>query len=168
MDVGRFLCELANLHPEYFYVGLELRPEAAAAAQDRVKNNGITNAIGVEAEAEAFIHHWPVVGVVDVVHVYHPTPHPFLLGLNHRLVNQSFVRGCERILRAWGTLRIVTDHEKYFDHAMRVFSPKRWWTVDWVYEPIAVARSAYVGSPTELGQRKSGKTIFAAQFVRRP
>ena len=167
IDTGRFLCDLAARHPRHFYIGIEIRQVAVDVAQERVRRRELRNVIVVRADAEVFLSGWPTRGDVDAIHIYHPTPNPRTVGLDHQLINRVFVADCGRVIRAWGTLRLITDDEEYFSRAMHCFDTRTWWSIDWVYEDLARQRHSFVGSPTELDYRGRGATIHAAHFLRR-
>jgi tRNA G46 methylase TrmB len=161
------LCELAEAHDDSFYLGIEVRPDAAESAARLIRKKGITNALVINTEAEAFVAAWPGHSLLDAVHIYHPTPHPHLLGLSRRLLNPAFVSECARLLAPGGLLRIITDHQKYFTEAVQGFTPDVWFETDWIFDSIAQSRGCYVGTPTELEYRRKQLPIFAAQFMRK-
>jgi tRNA G46 methylase TrmB len=167
IDVGLFLCDLAALHRDHFFVGIEFRPGPAGAARWRVRKRKLSNVMIICAEAEMFLKSWSAVGIVDVIHVYHPTPHPDRLGLPPQpLVNPQFVAECARLLRPWGTFRLITDSEPYFREAVHCFSFEQWWGVDWQFDELAQERGCFVGTPTEQDFKRKGP-IFPAQFLRK-
>lgn len=161
------MCELAEAHDDSFYLGIEVRPDAASKATARIRRKGLLNALVINAEAEAFVAAWPGHSLLDAVHIYHPTPHPQLLGLRRRLLNPTFVSECARLLAPGGLLRIITDHQEYFTEALQDFTPDMWFETDWIFDRIARSRGCYVGTPTERDYRQKEVPIYAAQFMRK-
>jgi tRNA G46 methylase TrmB len=166
---GIFLADLAQRYPRSFFIGVELNAESAAVARERIADAKLDNARVVNAEAEQFIRDAIPTAAIDTIHIYHPTPYPGALRLDHRLISYEFEIEARRILRPWGALRLATDHGGYFRTATRVFKPSHWWHVPWQIAPIALERGCVVGSPLEQQHRSDGNTtVFTAQLLRVP
>jgi tRNA G46 methylase TrmB len=162
---GVLLAELASWHPRRRYVGVELDRDRAGIAAHRIKRRHLWNARVIHGEAQDYISHLRP-NSIDVIHVYHPTPHPQTVGLRYRLVTSTFEQLVYRALRPWGRFRLATDHSEYFFDAMRNFGNQQWWATDWKLEPPALIRGALVGSPVEMEYRRAGVTeFFAAELV---
>jgi tRNA G46 methylase TrmB len=126
----------------------------------------LTNALVINIEAHHYIRNWVNDQAFDAVHIYFPTPFPYSIGLQHRLINSRFIADVHRILKPFGILRIVTDDEEYYEEICRCLTAQNWWALDW--RPLEVTASNYfVGTPQEILYREERHPqIFAVRLVR--
>ena len=113
---GGFLIARAARRPEINLLGIEWLFSYACYAADRASRAELTNVRLLCAEAgEVFAHHLPDQSVWRV-HIYFPDPWPKKRHHRRRLITPAFLADARRALKLGGELRIVTDHEDYFQH----------------------------------------------------
>lgn len=109
---GLFLVEMARLHPERNFFGIERQAERVEKTQKKIRALGLSNAAVVCAEGlEALKSAVPA--CVDNIHVLFPDPWPKRRHSSRRLVQSVFLDRCLEILKPGGLLRLVTDDENY-------------------------------------------------------
>ena len=109
---GRFLIESGRLHPERNFLGLERSLSYYRIARDRIRKSGLTNVRVLRADASEFVREAPGESV-EGLHVYFPDPWPKKKQRKRRLIDAVLLSTAFRMLRAGGSLRIVTDHADY-------------------------------------------------------
>lgn len=163
---GAFLCRMASKLRDRFFVGVECKEEESKLAADRVNRQRLDNVMVVNMEAHRFVRDCVADATFQGVHVYFPTPYPWAIGLNSRLITSTFATELARILKPGGELRIVTDHEEYYKEMCHLFDAQSWWALDWQRLDVGQIEKFFVGSPCEVDYRSEGAEIFALQFWR--
>lgn len=105
-------------------LGIEWAREFALYTADRVRRRGLPNIRVLNADATEFLHWRVPTGIVEVVHLYFPDPWPKKRHHRRRTVQDRFMEDCRRVLTARGELRVVTDHDGYWEWMEEVFN--RW------------------------------------------
>ena len=166
VSTGRFLCEMARFYNDRLFVGIEVKPRASRIAAQRILIQELTNAVVVNIEAHHFIRTWVSDQVFDAVHIYFPTPFPSSIGLPRRLINPAFVADVHRILRPFGTLRVVTDHKEYYEEICGCVKARDWWAQDWQRLELT-SPNYFVGTRQEVSYREEGHPqIYALRLLR--
>jgi tRNA (guanine-N7-)-methyltransferase len=166
-NTGWFLEQIAARHPEMRFIGVEVVESRASEAAERVARLG--NAVVVHAEALEFTRskHIPA-GSIRCAHIYFPTPYPKSLGLDHLLLESDFWAELERVVAYGGCVRVATDDEVVFRHAVSSFSGDAWLPVEWTFVDVGQSPGFVVGTPCE---RRYGTERYDAvrhvQFLRK-
>jgi tRNA (guanine-N7-)-methyltransferase len=112
---GTFLVNQAANSPETNYLGIEWAHEFYMYAADRVRRRGLANVRMLHTDATDFLR-WRVPdAVVNVIHLYFSDPWPKSRHHKRRVVQDSFLAQAHRVLVPGGELRIVTDHDEYWE-----------------------------------------------------
>lgn len=112
---GSFLLQYGSAHRSTNILGIEWAREFYLYTADRVRRSGLGNVRVLHADGSEFIR-WRVPdGIVRVVHLYFSDPWPKSRHHKRRVVQDSFLAQCWRVLEPAGELRIVTDHQEYWD-----------------------------------------------------
>src|SRR5580700_7381044 len=114
MGKGTFLTDAARARPETNFFGLEYARWFWRYASDRLRRNGCGNARTARAEAGYFVREFVPDASLSVVHIYFPDPWPKKRHHKRRLIQPPFVPEIHRVLMPGGQVRIVTDHEDYY------------------------------------------------------
>jgi tRNA G46 methylase TrmB len=168
-NAGWFLEKIAARHPETRFIGVEVVESRASEAAERVAQARLGNAVVVHAEALEFTRskHIPA-GSIRCVHIYFPTPYPESLGLDRLLVESDFWAELERVVAFGGCVRVATDDEVVFGHAVSSFSGGAWLPVEWTFVNVGQSPGFVVGTPCE---RRYGTEKYDAvrhvQFLRK-
>lgn len=167
ISVGRFLCQMASVYHNRFFVGVELKPKSSRLAALSASRKSLKNGAIINIEAHNYIRKWVSDSSFEVIHIYFPTPYPSALHLSHRLMSPEFVNDAFRILKPGGVLRIVTDDRDYYDELCGLFSADKWWTVNWQSLGLKIPKGYFVGTGHELTfRRKYNAPIYALQMIR--
>jgi len=159
---GTFLVQQAARRPDVNYLGIEYAKAFWRYAADRCRRHDLNNVRLLHEDAGEFIAWRTADGVVDQVHLYFPDPWPKARHHKRRLIQEDFLRHLHRVLAPEGVVRIVTDHDGYFewirDHAQRVAD---------CFEPIPFERPGsggddeVVGTNFERKYRREGRPFNA-------
>lgn len=168
---GTFLVQQAEVQPGTNFLGIEYAHEYWAYAADRVRRHGLANVRVLFGDAGEFLR-WRVGdGVADVVHLYFPDPWPKSRHHKRRMLSDRFLEDVARVLKPGGTLRVVTDHEGYWEWMEAHFA--RWTGVEGaVYaregfaRPASAGEGEVVGTNFERKYRREGRPFFAAVLRR--
>lgn len=109
---GLFLVEMARLHPEHNFLGVELQSERVEKTRKKIRSLALSNATVVRAEGHAAVQALPD-SCADAIFVLFPDPWPKRRHHDRRLVQPGFLRECVRVLKPGGILRLVTDDAPY-------------------------------------------------------
>ncbi len=112
---GTFLLAHGAEHPGTNLLGIEWAKEFYAYAADRVRRAGLPNVRMLHADATEFLHWRCPDGVARVIHLYFPDPWPKSRHHKRRTVQDRFLADAWRVLEPGGALRIVTDHDEYWE-----------------------------------------------------
>jgi tRNA (guanine-N7-)-methyltransferase len=166
---GTFLVQQAPRQPEVNFLGIEWAGEFFRYAADRLRRNKVINARLLHADAVEFIRHRCPDAICRVIHLYFPDPWPKKRHHKRRGVQDQSLRDYHRILEPASELRIVTDHDDYWqwiqEHAERAAALfKR--------EPFASSTATagegeLVGTNFERKYRREGRPFNAMTLRRR-
>ncbi|MDX2114800.1 MAG: tRNA (guanosine(46)-N7)-methyltransferase TrmB [Planctomycetota bacterium] len=165
---GTFLVQQAEVQPDTNFLGIEWAGEFYAYAADRVRRRGLGNVKLLHADATEFLHWRMPSGIVRVLHLYFSDPWPKSRHHKRRVVQDRFLEDVRRVLIPGGELRIVTDHDEYWQWMERHFA--RWAPPDgsgpFAREPFERPASAQggeiVGTNFERKYSREGRPFHAA------
>jgi len=170
---GSFLVQQAARRLGANYLGIEYAREFFVYAADRVRRHGLANVRLLHADALEHLA-WRVPdGIVAVIHLYFPDPWPKKKHHKRRMLQDRFLEHAHRVLVPGGEVRVVTDHDEYWDWMERHFAA---WTessrstrfVRREFEPPESAGpSELVGTNFERKYRREGRPFHAA-VLRKP
>ena len=164
---GTFLVQQAAERRDVNYLGIEYAKAFWRYAADRCRRHGLENVRLLHDDAGEFVA-WRVGdSVVARMHIYFPDPWPKSRHHKRRLIQEGFLREVHRVLEPGGMLRIVTDHDGYFEwiqeHVERVGD---------LFEHVAFEKPGsggegeIVGTNFERKYRREGRP-FNAMALRR-
>ena len=157
---GTFLVEQAKARSETNFFGIEYARWFWRYASDRLRRNGCLNARTVRAEANFFLTEFVPDTTLSVIHIYFPDPWPKKRHHKRRLIQSPFVQQAIRTLIPGGGVRLVTDHEDYFQQMQLVLAASGMQIVDY-NRPGSAGEGEFVGTNFERKYRRENRPFYA-------
>ena len=125
MGKGRFIMDMAALHPDINYIGIERYSSVLLRALQKVEQNPLPNIKFICMDAA------DVAGVfakdeVDRIYLNFSDPWPKDRHAKRRLPSRQFLARYDVILKKEGTLEFKTDNRPLFDFAVEELEPAGW------------------------------------------
>lgn len=133
MGKGRFIMELAALHPEINYVGIERYPSVLLRGLQKRAELELDNIyfMCVDAKNLAEIY---APGEVEKIYLNFSDPWPKDRHEKRRLTSEDFLAVYNQILRPDGVLEFKTDNKGLFDYSLEAIPAAGWKIVDYTYD----------------------------------
>lgn len=133
MGKGRFIMEMARLHPEVNYIGIERYSSVLLRAlQKRAEielDNVFFMCVDAKDLAEIFLP-----GEVDGVYLNFSDPWPKDRHAKRRLTSPEFMKVYDQILTSAGTVEFKTDNAKLFEYSMEAIPEAGWELVSYTFD----------------------------------
>ena len=125
MGKGRFLMDMAKLHPEVNYVGIEKYSSVLLRAIQKMEEEELPNVRFIRMDAEEITN---VFGREEVERIYlnFSDPWPKDRHARRRLPSRQFLARYDEILKKDGTIEFKTDNRLLFDFALEELEPAGW------------------------------------------
>lgn len=125
MGKGRFLMDMAKLHPEVNYVGIEKYSSVLLRAIQKMEEEELPNVRFIRMDAEEITN---VFGREEVNRIYlnFSDPWPKDRHAKRRLPSRQFLARYDEILKKDGTIEFKTDNRLLFDFALEELEPAGW------------------------------------------
>lgn len=142
MGKGRFIMDMAALHPDINYIGIERYSSVLLRALQKMELNPLPNIkfICMDAAdiAEVFAK-----DEVDRIYLNFSDPWPKDRHAKRRLTSPDFMAVYDQILAADGTVEFKTDNKGLFDYSLEAI-PEAGWTItahtfDLHHDPVMCA-----------------------------
>jgi tRNA (guanine-N7-)-methyltransferase len=118
---GDSLAEMARMHPERNYLGVEVHRPGVGHVLMRIEREGIENLRVMDADAQEVAKRIPEQSLAGV-QLFFPDPWPKKRHHKRRLVQPEWVRSMRDKLVVGGFLHLATDWENYAEHMLEVLS----------------------------------------------
>lgn len=161
MGKGTFLTDQAKARPETNFFGIEWANWYFHYASDRLRRNGCLNARCVRAEAHFFLREYVQDASLAVLHIYFPDPWPKARHNRRRLIQPSFMPTVLRVLQPGGHLRVVTDHQDYFQQIETTLKATPDLQVIDYNAPGSAHDGEFVGTNFERKYQREGRPFHA-------
>lgn len=125
MGKGRFMIEMAKLHPEINYIGIEKYSSVLIRGVQKMEEEELPNLYFIRMEAEEITE---VFGQAEVDKIYlnFSDPWPKDRHAKRRLPSREFLDRYRVILSAEGNLEFKTDNRELFIFALGELEPAGW------------------------------------------
>lgn len=125
MGKGRFLMDMAKLHPKVNYVGIEKYSSVLLRAIQKMEEEELPNVRFIRMDAEEITN---VFGreEVDRIYLNFSDPWPKDRHAKRRLPSRQFLARYDEILKKDGTIEFKTDNRLLFDFALEELEPAGW------------------------------------------
>lgn len=125
MGKGKFIMELAALHPEINYIGIEKYSSVLLRAIQKMEKNELPNLKFIRMDAEDITEVFDQ-EEVDKIYLNFSDPWPKDRHAKRRLPSKEFLARYDVILRKEGTLEFKTDNKDLFDFALEQLPLAGW------------------------------------------
>lgn len=125
MGKGRFLMEMAALHPEINYIGIEKYSSVLIRAIQKMEERELPNVRFIRMDAEEITEVFGP-GETDRIYLNFSDPWPKDRHAKRRLPSRQFLTRYEKILKPEGTIEFKTDNRPLFDFALEELEPAGW------------------------------------------
>lgn len=125
MGKGRFIMDLARMHPEINYVGIEKYSSVLLRGIQKMETDPLPNLYFIRMEAEEIAD---VFGREEVERIYlnFSDPWPKDRHAKRRLPSREFLKRYDEILVRDGVIEFKTDNEELFRFALEEVAPAGW------------------------------------------
>lgn len=128
MGKGRFITELAMLHPENNYIGIEKYSSVLVRAlEKREEHPELTNLYYIRMDAEELAEVFAE-GEVEGIYLNFSDPWPKDRHAKRRLTSRQFLARYEKVMKKTGVLAFKTDNRALFDFSLEEV-PAAGWTI---------------------------------------
>jgi len=125
MGKGRFIHEMALLHPDINYIGIEKYSAVLLRAVQKMEEEPKENLKFIRMDAEIIAEVFGP-GEVDRIYLNFSDPWPKDRHAKRRLPSREFLARYDRILRADGRIEFKTDNRELFDWAVEQLPGSGW------------------------------------------
>lgn len=119
---GRSLLEMAKLHPEENFIGVEMHQPGIGALLLGIEANNVSNIRIYYADAVEVLGRAIPDASLDIIQIFFPDPWQKRKHHKRRLIQPEFVNVLATKLKQQGKLHLATDWEDYAIHMMKVLS----------------------------------------------
>ena len=130
MGKGRFLMDMAKLHPEINYVGIEMYDSVLLRAlqkRERLEGEGekLTNLMFMCIDARLLPEIFEK-GEVQKIYLNFSDPWPKARHAKRRLTSREFLKRYEQVLKKEGTVEFKTDNRGLFEFSLEEVKESDW------------------------------------------
>ena len=154
MGKGRFLMELAALHPEIDYIGIEKYSSVLLRAIQKMEEKELPNVRFIRMDAEELTEVFGA-GEADRIYLNFSDPWPKDRHAKRRLPSRQFLERYAQILKPEGTIEFKTDNRALFDFALDELEPAGWKAEEVTFDLHADERLMRGNVMTEYEERFS-------------
>ena len=127
MGKGKFLMELAGMHPDINYVGIERYSTVLLKAIRKQEALKLPNLFFLREDAGTLAD---IFGPVAKIYLNFSDPWPKDRHAKRRLTSPRFMAVYDRILKPEGIVEFKTDNQELFAYSLQSV-PEAGWNVDW-------------------------------------
>lgn len=120
--MGQATAEIARVHPDIDYLGVEVHPPGVGALLKLIGEAGLTNLRIIQHDAVEVLRHMLASASLDGIHVFFPDPWQKKRHHKRRLIQAEFVGLMADRLRPGGYLHLATDWEDYARQMLAVLA----------------------------------------------
>lgn len=133
MGKGRFIMDMAKLHPEINYIGIEKYSSVLVRAIEKQTEAILPNLVFIRMDAET-IENVFAPGEVDYIYLNFSDPWPKDRHARRRLTSVQFLSRYETFLSKDGGLTFKTDNRPLFDFSLEQAEQAGWTMENYTYD----------------------------------
>ena len=164
MGKGRFIIDMAKLHPEINYIGIEKYSSVLVRAIEKQTIEQLPNLVFIRMDAEAIEN---VFEKDEVAYIYlnFSDPWPKDRHAKRRLESRQFLARYDQILKKDGTIEFKTDNRALFDFALEEVEAAGWTLKEKTFDLHADARLNEGNVMTEYEERFSAQGNPICKYI---
>ena len=164
MGKGRFLMDMAKLHPEVNYVGIEKYSSVLLRAVQKLEEEELPNVRLIRMDAEDLENVFAQ-GELDRIYLNFSDPWPKDRHAKRRLESRQFLARYDQILKKDGTIEFKTDNRALFDFALEEVEAAGWTLNEKTFDLHADARLNEGNVMTEYEERFSAQGNPICKYI---
>lgn len=130
MGKGRFLMDMARLHPDINYVGIEMYDSVLLRAIQKMEELeeegcGLSNLLFMRVDARLLPEIFAQ-GEVDRIYLNFSDPWPKARHAKRRLTSREFLERYDQILKQDGRVEFKTDNRELFEFSLEEVKETKW------------------------------------------
>ena len=133
MGKGRFLMDMARLHPEISYIGIEKYSSVLLRAIQKMQEDPLPNVKFIRMDAEEIEAVFGE-GEVDRIYLNFSDPWPKDRHAKRRLPSREFLTRYDKILIPGGKVEFKTDNRGLFDYSLESIPAAGWKIVEHTFD----------------------------------
>lgn len=130
MGKGRFLMDMARLHPDIHYIGIEVFSSVLVRAIEKMEEDPLPNVHFLRMDAE-YVPDIFAPEEIDVIYLNFSDPWPKERHAKRRLTSHQFLARYDKVLKKDGPVIFKTDNRDLFDFSVEEAKASDW-TLDLV------------------------------------
>ena len=164
---GLFMAAASQLRPTHDFVGVEVSAKYARFAAAKLARSQSGNAVMIHGDGLRFLREWVEDSSTLAVHVYFPDPWWKKRHRRRRILNVSFLRDVQRVLRTEGRLHFWTDVEEYFQTTLDLIDEEPNLVGPYEVQESPAEHDLDYRTHFERRTRIQREPVFRAEFVKR-
>lgn len=128
MGKGKFIYEMARIHPDINYIGIEKYSSVLLRAIQKMEQEPLDNLKFIRMDAESIAELFAE-GEVDRIYLNFSDPWPKDRHAKRRLPSKEFLKRYDQFLKKDGVIEFKTDNRGLFDFALEEL-PQAGWKVE--------------------------------------
>lgn len=164
MGKGRFLMEMAKLHPDIGFIGIEKYSSVLLRALQKMDQEPQTNVRFIRMDAEEITEAFGE-GELNRIFLNFSDPWPKERHQKRRLMSRQFLLRYDRILSKDGTIEFKTDNRALFDFALEELEPAGWKLKECTFDLHSDLRLNEGNVMTEYEQRFSAQGNPICKYI---
>ena len=156
MGKGRFIMDMARLHPEINYIGIEKYSSVLIRGIQKMEKEELPNLYFIRMDAEEITDVFGQ-GEVNKIYLNFSDPWPKDRHAKRRLPSREFLRRYDEILIPDGVIEFKTDNHDLFQFALEELEPAGWKIVQMTEDLHHNAQMMKGNVMTEYEERFSSK-----------
>ena len=133
MGKGQFITQLALMHPEINYIGIEKYSSVLVHALDKFDREPLGNLRFLRMDAEE-ISDFFAEAEIGKIYLNFSDPWPKVRHAKRRLTSRFFLKRYESVLKPGGELQFKTDNRPLFDFSLEEIGEAGWQLLDFTYD----------------------------------
>ncbi len=122
---GRFIMDMAVIHPEINYIGIEKYSSVLLRGVQKLEEEELPNVLFIRMDAEQILDVFAP-GEIDRVYLNFSDPWPKDRHAKRRLTSRQYLARYDKLLRPDGLVEFKTDNNDLFEFSLGELEPAGW------------------------------------------